>query len=152
MMSDAQFVELMGQLFERDGVTRIAGRIFGRLLLSPDAMGLDELASALQVSKGSVSTNTRLLERMGLTERLTYPGDRKDYYQISQAGHESWLEMRMRRIQATRSLLSQGLATPAAEDTRIRERLQGFDSFFESLIEVMARARDGLRGQREGSS
>ena len=58
----AGFIERMGLAFESDGLPRIAGRIFGLLLLSEDCRSLDELAAELKVSKGSVSTNARLLE------------------------------------------------------------------------------------------
>jgi DNA-binding transcriptional regulator GbsR (MarR family) len=41
---------------------------------------LDEMAEQLQVSKASVSANARLLETIGMIERVTKPGDRRDYY------------------------------------------------------------------------
>src|SRR5215210_2205664 len=69
---DAQtvnFVERMGLSLEADGLPRIAGRIFGLLLVSEEARSLDDLASELRVSKGSASTNARLLEQRGLLER-----------------------------------------------------------------------------------
>ncbi|MBA2573067.1 MAG: hypothetical protein H0V06_08480, partial [Gemmatimonadetes bacterium] len=51
-----QFVERMGLFFEDDGHPRIAGRMFGFMLLSPEPCSLDDLAEQLQVSKASVST------------------------------------------------------------------------------------------------
>lgn len=63
----AHFVESMGLTLESDGLPRIAGRIFGWLLVSEEAQSLDDLAAELRVSKGSVSTNTRLLEQRGVT-------------------------------------------------------------------------------------
>ena len=59
------FIERMGLALESDGLPRIAGRIFGLLLVSEDARSLDDLAAELRVSKGSVSTNARLLEQRG---------------------------------------------------------------------------------------
>ena len=56
------FIERMGVALDSDGLPRIAGRIFGLLLVSEDARSLDDLAAELRVSKGSVSTNARLLE------------------------------------------------------------------------------------------
>ena len=47
---DAQtedFIENMGLSLEADGLPRIAGRIFGLLLVSEGALSLDDLASEL---------------------------------------------------------------------------------------------------------
>ena len=52
-----QFTDRMGLLFEAEGRPRIAGRIFGYLLLSDDPRSLDQLADSLRVSKASASTN-----------------------------------------------------------------------------------------------
>jgi DNA-binding transcriptional regulator GbsR (MarR family) len=39
------FIERMGLALESDGLPRIAGRIFGLLLVSEDARSLDDLAT-----------------------------------------------------------------------------------------------------------
>src|SRR3982751_1902013 len=78
----AHFIERMGLALESDGMPRIAGRIFGLLLVSEDSLSLDELAADLGVSKASVSTNARLLEQRGVLERISRPADRRDYYRI----------------------------------------------------------------------
>src|SRR5688572_19081616 len=83
-----RFIERAGMLWEEDGLPRIAGRIFALSLLSEDPLSLDEIAEQLGVSKASVSTDTRLLERMGFLERITKPGDRKDYYQSTERSFE----------------------------------------------------------------
>ena len=78
----ADFIDRMGLALESDGLPRIAGRIFGLLLVSEDCRSLDDLASELRVSKGSVSTNARLLEQRGVLERNSRPSDRRDYYRV----------------------------------------------------------------------
>src|SRR5690606_41593620 len=77
-----QFVERMGQLFEAEAGPRIAGRLFGLLVLTPGALSLDEIAEELRVSKASVSANARMLESMHVISRVTRPGDRRDYYEV----------------------------------------------------------------------
>src|SRR3954470_13736159 len=82
---DAQtedFIENMGLSLEADGLPRIAGRIFGLLLVSEGALSLDDLASELAVSKGSASTNARLLEQRGMLDRSCRRSDRRDYYRV----------------------------------------------------------------------
>ncbi len=85
-----QFVERMGLLCEREGMPRGAGRMFGLLLVGDRAYSLDELADKLQASKASVSTNARMLESLGLIERVSSLGDRRDFYR---AGDDPWERM-----------------------------------------------------------
>jgi len=78
-----QFVEKVGIVFEQTGLPRMAGRIFGWLLISdPLHQSTDQLAEALMASKGSISTMTRLLVQTGLIERLSLPGVRHNYFRL----------------------------------------------------------------------
>ena len=80
---ERNFVEEVGLFFEQTGMPRMAGRILGWLLISdPPHQSTDELAGGLIASKGSISTNTRLLIQIGLIERLSLPGVRHDYFRI----------------------------------------------------------------------
>ncbi|HEX7974611.1 MAG TPA: MarR family transcriptional regulator, partial [Anaerolineales bacterium] len=75
------FVEEVALVFEEIGIARMAGRILGWLLISnPPHQSADELAEALQASKGSISTMTRLLIQADLIERIGLPGERRDYF------------------------------------------------------------------------
>ena len=69
------WVEELAMALERDGLPRMAGRIFGWLLLcDPPEQTLEDLAGALHGSKASMSTMTRLLAGAGLIERMRLPG------------------------------------------------------------------------------
>jgi DNA-binding transcriptional regulator GbsR (MarR family) len=100
-MTDATdgFIEMMGRHFEEEGVPRIAGRLFGLLMLVERDSSLDELAETLNVSKGSVSSNARLLENWGVAERVTRPGDRRDYYRIAPDLSERLVSRQIERMQ-----------------------------------------------------
>src|SRR5690606_38581826 len=91
----AQFVERIGHIIEQDGLTRIAGRIFGHLLLSSEAQSLEDLAKAVRASKGSISQETRLLERLGALERVTRAGDRRVYYRIGERAMARMVALRL---------------------------------------------------------
>ncbi len=71
----------LGRLARYFGFSDVMGRLFGTLLLSPEAMSLDDLASRLEISKGSVSMNMRALERWGMAKEVWMRGERKKYYQ-----------------------------------------------------------------------
>ena len=85
-----QFVEEVGIVFEQTGLPRMAGRIFGWLLVSdPPHQNAEQIGKALLASKGSISTSTRLLIQHNLIERVSLPGVRHDYFRIrsSAMGH-----------------------------------------------------------------
>ena len=83
-MTDREtFIERMGLAAESDGLSRIAGRLFGALLLESEPRSLDDLAEQLAVSKASISTEARRLLERGVAERIGKPGDRRDYYSLT---------------------------------------------------------------------
>jgi DNA-binding transcriptional regulator GbsR (MarR family) len=76
------FIDTSGEMAERYGATRVAGLLKGLLLLSRSPLSLDDMAERLEVSKASVSTNIRLLERWKAVRRVFNRGDRKNYYEM----------------------------------------------------------------------
>src|SRR5213082_3180893 len=81
------FIERMGLAAENDGLSRIAGRLFGALILESEPRSLDDLADDLAVSKASISTEARRLVDRGVAERVARAGDRRDYYAHIQDVH-----------------------------------------------------------------
>ncbi len=79
--SVAEMVDAGGRTAQSFGVSRLFGQIYILLYLSPEPRSLDEMASALGVSKASVSITCRQLEGWGAVKRVWVKGDRKDYYQ-----------------------------------------------------------------------
>ena len=81
--SERSFIEEVGITFEQTGLPRMAGRLFGWLLIAdPPYQSPAELAEVLQASKGSISTTVRLLTQSGFIERHIIPGSRHDYFRI----------------------------------------------------------------------
>lgn len=130
-----EFIEKMGVLFEADGMPRIAGRVLGLLVLSDDPQSLDALAGQLRVSKASVSTNARLLERLGAVARVTRPGDRRDYYRVAEGMPARMLEIRLRRVSRLRALMAQGLERIEGASPTIRQRLEELERFHGGVVE-----------------
>ncbi len=78
-----EWVEQTVMLLEQDGLPRMAGRIFGWLLVcDPPEQSMEELAAAVQGSKASMSTMTRLLVQSGLVEKVRPPGARRDAFRV----------------------------------------------------------------------
>lgn len=138
--AQARFIERIGQILESDGLTRIAGRIFGHLLLSTQPQSLEDLATALQASKGSISQDTRLLERVGALERVTHAGDRRVFYQIGDRMMGRMVALRLERFEQLREAMAEGVE--AAADERVRARLNEFVDFHDHLLATMREARE----------
>lgn len=92
------FVETMGLRFEDQLMPRIAGRLFGLLLVEGGPYSFGELAERLQVSRGSISTNARMLSDLGLIERVSKPGDRQDHYRIQPDGMVSLYRKQLEKL------------------------------------------------------
>lgn len=121
----AQFVEEMGLMFESVALPRMAGRIFGWLLISsPQQQSSSELAERLQASKGSISSMTRLLIQLSLIERVSLPGDRRDYFQIKPNSWSHMTEQRLAQITTFRKLAEKGLELIKGYPPQLQNRLQ----------------------------
>ncbi len=77
-----ELIDTIGEMSEWAGMTRVAGLLEGLLILSQEPLSLDDMAQRLEVSKASVSTNIRLLERWKAVRRVFNRGDRKNYYEL----------------------------------------------------------------------
>ncbi|MBF6300974.1 MarR family transcriptional regulator [Nocardia amamiensis] len=83
--SDAQlaFVEDFALVLERMGLVRMAGRTVGWLLIcDPPEQTFNQIAEALQASKGSISSALKTLTTMRWVDKTSKPGDRRDYYSV----------------------------------------------------------------------
>jgi DNA-binding transcriptional regulator GbsR (MarR family) len=125
-VKEGRFVEDVGLFYEQFGLPRMAGRILGWLMIcNPPEQSLADLGQALQASKGSISTMTRLLLQTGSVVRTTQPGDRRDYVSIPQGALTQMLAARVKSLSRMRELAVQGLealeGTPSEQRLRLRE-------------------------------
>jgi len=74
-------VECTGNLFQRVGLPRSTGQIYGLLYLSKKPLTLDDMVDALGLSKGSASNATRHLVTLGAIKPVWVPGERKDHFE-----------------------------------------------------------------------
>jgi DNA-binding transcriptional regulator GbsR (MarR family) len=145
----AQFVERMGLALESDGLPRIAGRIFGLLLISEDALSLDELAAELRVSKASVSTNARLLEHRGVLELVSRPADRRDYYRIPRDLFSHTMAQRLARWQRFQDAIGDARASVPIRSPEVLDRLAEFEQAYTYMTRVIKEAMEEWQQSRE---
>lgn len=143
------FVEKMGLALESDGFPRIAGRIFGLLLLSEDCRSLDDLAAELGVSKGSVSTNARLLELRGVLERNSRPSDRRDYYRVPPDLFSQTMAQRLARWQRLDEAIAEARATLPIRSQKVLHRLDEYQAAYAFISEVIHEGLTRWQDKRE---
>jgi len=78
-----EFANFCAMLASRLSINSTCGQIYGYLFLSKEPVSLDEIVSALNISKGSVSTNIRILEGWGAVRKVWVSNSRKDFYEAN---------------------------------------------------------------------
>jgi len=78
-----EFAEIAGQVSARLGLSRTVGQLYALLFLSDEPVCLDYMVERLKISKGSVSTNIRELEKWGAVRKVWVKGSRKDFYEAN---------------------------------------------------------------------
>jgi DNA-binding transcriptional regulator GbsR (MarR family) len=145
----AQFIESMGLALESDGLPRIAGRIFGLLLVSEEAHSLDDLAAELGVSKASVSTNARLLEQRGVLVQVSRHADRRDYYQVPHDLFSHTMAQRLARWQRFHEAIGAARTSLPIRSPEVRERLEEYEEAYAYMSRVISEALGRWQVMRE---
>jgi DNA-binding transcriptional regulator GbsR (MarR family) len=148
----ADFIDRMGLALESDGLPRIAGRIFGLLLVSEDCRSLDDLAAELRVSKASVSTNARLLEQRGVLERNSRPSDRRDYYRVPPELFAHTMAQRLASWQRFHEAIGAARTSLPIRSRRVLERLEEYDAAYAFMSQVIRDAMVRWRATRNHSA
>ncbi|MAF85002.1 MAG: MarR family transcriptional regulator [Dehalococcoidales bacterium] len=155
-LKEKYFVEEVGLFFEQSGMPRMAGRILGWLLLSdPPHQSLDELAEALMASKGSISTTTRLLIQVGLIERISLPGVRRDYFRIRPGAFQHSLKQGVERVTILRKLAERGLELLEGKAPLTRQGLEEMRDmyvFFEREYPALLERWEQRRREKQATS
>jgi len=140
-VEEKHFVEEVGLFFEQSGMPRMAGRILGWLLISdPPHQTTGELSEALMASKGSISTTTRLLIRIGLIERISLPGQRRDYFRFKPGAWHQLLKEGLVQTTTARQLAERGLELlegKAHVNRQWLEEMRDIYAFFEREFPVL---------------
>ena len=145
------FIEQIAVLLEADGLPRVAGRIFGTLLVSAEPRSLDDLASQLGVSKASISINVRLLEEKGTVERVSRQADRRDYYRMSDDILERTLEQRIARWRRFHDAIAGARQSCRIREPVVSSRLEAMDHVYQHMLAATTRALEEWRAGRGGA-
>ena len=131
-----EFVEQLGLIAQADGLPRIAGRILGIMVIHGGPFSFSELGLELKVSRGSISTNTRLLENLGVIERTTRPGERQDYFRLHTNPYVELMRGLQNRMKKARHIVSDTKDKLPAGDKDMQNRLADLCNFYQQFIDT----------------
>lgn len=139
-----EFVEQMGGYFESNGLTRLAGRLLGWLLVcQPERQSAEALAAALDASSGGISTNARTLIQFGYIERLALAGDRRTYYRLRPNAFAAGERQRIRSMADLAVMAESGLRAmhgAPPESTRRLEEMRDLLTYMQdALVDALDR-------------
>ena len=138
-----EFVEQMGGYFESNGLTRLAGRLLGWLLVcDPERQSSEELAVALNASSGGISTNGRLLIQFGFIERLAVAGDRRTYFRLRPNAVAAGERQRIRTMADMTAMADAGLRAMRGSSPERTRRLKEMRTLSSYMAKVLTEALD----------
>ena len=121
---EAAFVEAMGQYLGSMGMTPMAGRVWGYLLIcDPPEQTAAEIAAELHASRGAISGTVRLLEGPGFIHRSTKRGDRREYFSSPPGTFLTFASNAGAIYRRLRVILEQGLEALIDKPPPLRDRL-----------------------------
>ena len=127
----AAFIDEFGAAVEQTGLSHQAGRVLGLLLTARgENLTAEEIAAALHLSRGSVSTTIRLLVHLGLVDRLRRPGERRDYFRTRQENFTALVYARLATVSRLRSLVDGAIAVTPPSHHVPQRRLRAVREIF----------------------
>ncbi len=144
-----RYVEEFGTFWSGFGLTRMHGRVMGALLVAdPPEKTAEELAEELRASRGSISSATQSLVRLGIVERISKIGERRDYFR----SRTNWTELMRQQIgtyAAFRKLAERGLGIMAGASPESRRNLEEIHSLYSHFEREMPALIERWEKQRE---
>ncbi|MCW1956703.1 hypothetical protein [uncultured Lentibacter sp.] len=134
------FIEKIGLKAQADGLPRIAGRVLGLLIWDGTAVSFASLADQLMVSRGSISSATRILLERRLIKRIAKAGERQDFFQLSDAPYVSMMEATKISLDNAKDEIDATLNDIPDAQTEIKARVAAYADFYGK----MSKAVDGI--------
>ena len=161
-MSEQQqaFVEEMGQALASYGMTPMAGRMWGWLLIcEPVEQTAGDLAEALQASRGAISGTARILASAGMIRRTRRGGDRREFFSAPPETFDQFLDNAGQIYRQFRGIADRGLEAIEDRPPLVRARLEEFRDLFAfmeqevpAVVDRFLRERAGGAGRKDRSA
>jgi DNA-binding transcriptional regulator GbsR (MarR family) len=146
---EVAFVDAMGQFMASYGMTPMAGRLWGYLLIcDPPEQTSEEVARALHASRGAISGTVRLLEPIGFLRRTRRRGDRREYLSAPPGTFMTFVQNAAEIYRRLRLIIEQGLEAVHAKPPPLRERLEEAHEFVAHVERELPAVLEGFVSKR----
>jgi predicted transcriptional regulator len=144
------FIEEMGRFLGGYGMTPMAGRMWGWLLLcDPPEQTAAEIAEALGASRGSISGTARILVSAGFIRRTTKRGDRREYFSSPPEALDSMLLNAGAIYGQLQTIAKHGLVA-AGDAPGPKARMQEFHDVITFILTELPRLIERFFDERSG--
>ena len=75
-----KFIQTWGALGSQWGINKTMAQIHAQLMVSPDALPMEDIMEELQISRGNASMNLRALMDWGIVYKEFKTGERKEFF------------------------------------------------------------------------
>jgi DNA-binding transcriptional regulator GbsR (MarR family) len=76
----SKFIQTWGALGSQWGINKTMAQIHALLMVSHDAVSMEDIMEELQISRGNASMNLRALMDWGIVYKEYKPGERREYF------------------------------------------------------------------------
>ena len=140
-------LQTAAELAESISLNRIVGQMYALLYFSPEPVSMDDIATKLKISKGSVSNNIRILEEWKAVKHIVVAGSRRDFYSAEPDFMKIVLERLERGLERRINLANekfQGIQKLVAENGDKKSRAF-YSAKIKKLEELKDLAESGLK-------
>ena len=143
-----RMVEAAGHTTQSLGIGRVLGQIFAYLYFCREPQSLDNLTTALGISKGSASMGVRQLEQWDALEKVWVKGDRKDYYRardtIGKIVKNAILDLAGKRMEGSSAILDE--VEDELKNSTENKELSAEDKFMTERIDKIRTFQNKAQG------
>ncbi|SCG40809.1 GbsR/MarR family transcriptional regulator [Micromonospora coxensis] len=151
MTATSDPAERLALVLTEGGLQRMTARVLAALLFTEqETMTAGEIADALTISSGSVSTALRSLTGIGLIERVPAPGSRREHFRIREGAWATLMSNQNAVVTVMRDAAEQGIAA-TGPDSPAGRRLAEMRDFYDYLWREMPALIDRWRADRAGA-
>jgi DNA-binding transcriptional regulator GbsR (MarR family) len=146
---EVAFVDAMGQFLATYGMTPMAGRLWGYLLIcDPPEQTAEEVARALHASRGAISGTVRLLEPIGFLRRTRRRGDRREYLSAPPGTFVAFVDNAGAIYRRLRLIIEEGLEAISGKPPPLKVRLEEAHEFVAYVERELPTVLDRFASER----
>ena len=148
----SKFIQTWGALGSQWGINKTMAQIHALLMISPDALSMEDIMEELHISRGNTSMNLRSLMDWGIVFKEYKPGERKEFFSaegnIDELARKIAKERSRREIKPTLRVLRDISTIDGKESTKAAhfkaktEELYDFVSNADSMLEKIIEQKE----------